>query len=51
MIGLKNLKELNGLEDLDVQRRIILTRIFKKQDERVRTGVMWLRTRISGGLL
>jgi hypothetical protein len=51
MIGLKNVKEVGVLEDLDIYRRIILKRIFKKQNERARTGVIWLRTRRSGGLL
>ena len=48
-VRLKNLKEVDGLEDPDVYRRIILKRIFKKQDEKASTAVIWLRTRRSGG--
>jgi hypothetical protein len=38
-------------ESLDVDGKIILKRIVGKEDEKVRTGCIWLRIGINGGLL
>jgi len=39
------------LEDPGVDRRVILRCIFRKWDERVWTGLIWLRAGTGGGLL
>jgi hypothetical protein len=39
------------LEDLAIGERIILKYILKKLNERLWTGLIWLRIGISGGLL
>jgi hypothetical protein len=44
------LKERYYLEDLDVEGRIILKLISRKQGGRLWIGVMWLRTGSSGGI-
>jgi hypothetical protein len=47
----QNLKERDHLEDLGVDERIILQRIFKKYNWRLRPGRMWLRIRTRGRFL
>jgi len=44
-----NLKERSHLEELGINSRIIYW-IFKTQDERVSTGLMWFRIATSGEL-
>jgi hypothetical protein len=44
-------KGKNHLEDLDIDKRILLLLILKKQDGRLRTGIIWLKTGKNGGLL
>jgi hypothetical protein len=46
-----NLKERGHLEELDINSRIILYWIFKTKDERVWTGMIWVRKATSGDLL
>jgi hypothetical protein len=48
---LENVKEGDHSEDLGVDGKIILDWILGKKDGREWTGCIWLRTRISGGLL
>ena len=43
--------ERGYLEDLRISRRRILKWIFKMWERRARTGLVWLRTRTSGGPL
>jgi hypothetical protein len=45
------LREREYLEDLDVDGSIILKWIFIKYNWKAPTGLIWLRIRISGGLL
>jgi hypothetical protein len=44
-------KEIENYEDLDVGWRIMLNCILEILDGVVRTRLIWLRIRISGGLL
>jgi hypothetical protein len=46
-----NLKRRDPLEDLGVDRRIILEFILEKWDEKLRTRFIWLRIGTSGVLL
>jgi len=46
-----NLKERYHLEDLGIDRRIILKWILNKLDWRVWSGLIWLRTGTTCGLL
>jgi len=46
-----NLREINHLEELHVNGRIILTQILRKQEGRTRTRLICLRIRTCGGLL
>jgi len=46
---LGNLRETVYLEDLVIDRRVILKWIFKKWDGETRTRLLWLRIRIIGG--
>jgi hypothetical protein len=43
--------ESDDLEDLDVDGRLILKWVRKMWNEESRTGLIWLRIRIVGGLL
>ena len=45
-----NLKELNHLDDVRVDGRMILKRILKEYDDRAWTGLIWLRSKIISGL-
>jgi hypothetical protein len=45
------LKERDNLEDIGIDRKIILEWIFEKWSEKVWTGCIWLRIGTSGGLL
>jgi hypothetical protein len=47
----KNLKLRDNLDDLDIDKKIILRRISEKYDGRVRTGFIWLDIGTSDGLL
>jgi hypothetical protein len=42
---------VHHLQDLDVDGRIILKWIFRKWDDEVSTGLIWLRIGTVGGLL
>jgi hypothetical protein len=46
-----NLKEVNYLEDPDVDGSITLRYVFGKWDEGVWNGLIWLRIGAGGGLL
>jgi hypothetical protein len=47
----ENLKEINYIEDLGVDRRIILKWIMYKQRDSVWTGLIWFRRRSKGNFL
>jgi hypothetical protein len=47
----ETLKEIEQEEDLDVDGRVVLKWILKKQGRKVRTGFIWLRIGINGGIL
>jgi hypothetical protein len=49
--GFGTLRETGCSEDLDVDGRTILKWILNKSVVRAWTGLVWLRTEISGGLL
>jgi hypothetical protein len=49
--GLGNLKERDRLEDLGVDARIIVKRVFKKQDGSTWTGLMLFRIGTNGAML
>lgn len=42
-------KEINYLEDLDVDGRVILKYISKIYDRRTWTGLIWFRIKTNGG--
>jgi hypothetical protein len=46
-----NMKERDHLEDLRVDRKIILKCIFREEYERVWTTLLWFSIRTSGGQL
>jgi len=46
-----NLQENVHFEDLDADVRITLKSVFKKYDENVCTGLIWLKKGMSGTLL
>lgn len=41
----RNLQERSHLQDLGIERNAILERVFKKQDGRAWTGLIWLSQR------
>ena len=45
-----DLNERNYMEDLDVDRKVLLNYIFKMLDEGAWTGLMCFRIRTDGGL-
>jgi hypothetical protein len=47
----RDLMEINHMEDLRVDGKIILKLIFKKWDREAWTGLLWLRIGTAGGLL
>jgi hypothetical protein len=47
--GWKAQREETHSEDVHTDERIILNWIFRKQNEMVWTGLIWLRTRKGGG--
>jgi hypothetical protein len=51
ILRLEDLKERDHLEDVGVDRRIILEWILGKQGGKVWTGFIWIRIGTSGGLL
>jgi hypothetical protein len=45
----RNLREIDHLEDPEIDGRIILRSIFRKWDVGLRSGSIWLRIRTVGG--
>jgi hypothetical protein len=48
-IWLRNMKEKDQLEDRGVDGSTVFKWILKKQDERKRSGLLWLWTETDGG--